>query len=61
MQLLIDRVIVTDEDVEIRYAVSPSPGGPRYPLCHLRTDYLDGLSRESPAGVAPGAAVPNDG
>jgi site-specific DNA recombinase len=43
VELLIDRVIVTDEEVEIRYVIPTSPEGPHYPFCHLRTDYQDGL------------------
>ena len=43
VELLIDRVIFTDEEVEIRYVVPTSPEGPHQPFCHLRTDYLDGL------------------
>ena len=42
VELLIDRVIVNDEEVEIRYVVPTSPEGPHQPFCHLRTDYLDG-------------------
>jgi site-specific DNA recombinase len=45
VELLIDRVIVTDEEVEIRYVVPTSPEGPHQPFCHLRTDYLDGFPR----------------
>jgi site-specific DNA recombinase len=44
VELLIDRVIVTDEEVEIRYVVPTSPDGPHQPFCHLRTDYLPLLS-----------------
>ena len=40
VELLIDRVIVTDEEVEIRYVVPTSSEGPHQPFCHLRTDYL---------------------
>jgi site-specific DNA recombinase len=40
VELLIDRVIVTDEEVEIRYVIPISPEGPHQPFCHLRTDYL---------------------
>ena len=40
VELLIDRVIVTDEEVEIRYVIPTSPEGPHQPFCHLRTDYL---------------------
>jgi site-specific DNA recombinase len=40
VELLIDRVIVTNDDVEIRYVVPTSPDGPHRPFCQLRTDYL---------------------
>ena len=40
VDLLIDRVIVTEEEVEIRYVVPTSPDGPHQPFCQLRTDYL---------------------
>jgi site-specific DNA recombinase len=40
VELLIDRVIVTDEEVEIRYVVPTSPEEPHQPFCYLRTDYL---------------------
>jgi len=43
VELLIDQVVVTDEEVEIRYVVPTFPDGPHHPFCHLRTDYLDGL------------------
>jgi hypothetical protein len=33
-------VIVSDEEVEIRYVVPTSSDGPHQPFCHLRTDYL---------------------
>jgi site-specific DNA recombinase len=39
LELLIDRVVVTDETVEIRYAVPVGPEGEREPFCRLRTDY----------------------
>jgi site-specific DNA recombinase len=40
VELLIDRVIVTNEEVEIRYVIPTSPDGPHQPFCHLRSDYL---------------------
>lgn len=40
VELLIDRVVVTHEEVEIRYVVPTSPEGTHTPFCHLRTDYL---------------------
>ena len=39
MELLIDRVVVTDEHVEIRYVMPTRPEGPHTPFCHLYTDY----------------------
>jgi site-specific DNA recombinase len=41
VELLIDRVIVDDEKVEIRYVIPTSPSGENTRFCHLRTDYLD--------------------
>jgi site-specific DNA recombinase len=40
-ELLIDRVVVTDGDVEIRYVLPTSPDGPHTPFCQLRKDHLD--------------------
>jgi site-specific DNA recombinase len=40
VELLIDRVIVTDDKVEIRYVVPTSPASENVRFCHLRTDYL---------------------
>jgi site-specific DNA recombinase len=40
VELLIDRVIVTDGQVEIRYVVPTGPKGETTPFCHLRLDYL---------------------
>ena len=40
VELLIDRVIVTDGDVEIRYVLPTSPGGESLRFCHLRSDYF---------------------
>jgi site-specific DNA recombinase len=40
VELLIDRVIVTDDQVEIRYVVPTGPKGETTPFCHLRLDYL---------------------
>jgi len=41
VELLIDRVIVNDSQVEIRYVVPTGPKGETTPFCHLRLDYLD--------------------
>ena len=40
IELLIDRVIVADGAVEIRYVVPTSPKGEVVPFCHLRLDYF---------------------
>ena len=40
-ELLIDRVIVTGDQVEIRYVLPTSPDGPHTPFCQLRKDHLD--------------------
>lgn len=39
VELLIDRVIVTDEQVEIRYVVPTRPECSHVPFSHLRSDY----------------------
>ena len=36
VELLIDRVVVTDDDVEIRYVIPISPRGEHTRFCHLR-------------------------
>jgi site-specific DNA recombinase len=40
VELLIDRVIVDDHKVEIRYVIPTAPAGEQMPFCHLRKDYL---------------------
>jgi len=40
LELLVDRVIVTDGEVEIRYALPTGPDGERHPFWRLRTDHL---------------------
>src|SRR4029453_13141478 len=41
VELLLDRVVVTDGEVEIRYVLPTSPDGPHPPYCQLRKDHLD--------------------
>ena len=41
VELLIDRVIVTNEEVEIRYVIPTSPSSEQVRFCHLRLDYFD--------------------
>jgi site-specific DNA recombinase len=40
VELLIDRVVVTDGKVEIRYVIPTTPGSTKTRFCHLRTDYF---------------------
>jgi site-specific DNA recombinase len=39
VELLVDRVVVTENRVEIRYAIPTQSEGSNIPFCHLRTDY----------------------
>jgi site-specific DNA recombinase len=40
VELLIDRVVVTNYEVEIRYVIPTSPNGEHTRFCHLRKDYF---------------------
>ncbi len=40
VELLIDRVIVTMDEVEIRYVIPTSPRSEHIRFCHLHTDYF---------------------
>lgn len=40
VELLIDRVIVANGDVEIRYVIPTSPSSEHVRFCHLRSDYF---------------------
>jgi site-specific DNA recombinase len=40
VELLIDRVVVTDEEVEIRYVIPTSRKSEALRFCHLRSDYF---------------------
>jgi site-specific DNA recombinase len=40
VELLVDRVVVTDAEVEIRYVVPIDHNGEHTRFCHLRTDYF---------------------
>jgi site-specific DNA recombinase len=40
VKLLVDRIIVTDEEVEIRYVIPTSSESEHIRFCHLRLDYL---------------------
>ena len=56
VELLIDRVIVTDDEVEIRYVIPTDPGSENTRFCHLRTDYYGGVEHgeEGREVLAPG-------
>jgi site-specific DNA recombinase len=52
VELLIDRVVVTNGDVEIRYVFPLTPASEHVRFCHLRTDYFDErpLAEQEPVG-----------
>jgi hypothetical protein len=50
LELLVDRVIVTDGEVEIRYVVPTGPDGERHPFCRSQTDHLHRFRRWSVRG-----------
>lgn len=57
IELLVDRVIVTNGDVEIRYVIPTSPASVHVRFSHLRTNYLHRLPRRPLVWQqAPGAA-----
>jgi site-specific DNA recombinase len=60
-ELLIDRVIVTDGEVEIRYVLPTAPGGPHRPFCQLRKDHLLPPPRGQPPADLPGREVGTGG
>lgn len=41
LELLVDRVVVANGAVEVRYVVPTGPDGEREPFCRLRSDYRD--------------------
>ncbi|HSK36232.1 MAG TPA: recombinase family protein, partial [Actinomycetota bacterium] len=43
VELLIDRVVVADGQVEIRYVIPTTPASTKTRFCHLRTDYFHPL------------------
>ena len=55
VELLTDRVLVTDGQVEIRYVVPLSPDSERVRFCHLRKDYFDPVA--PPVGLAVKARI----
>jgi site-specific DNA recombinase len=60
LELLVDRVIVTDGEVEIRYAFPTGPDGEREPFCRLRTDYRErGQDPQDRCGHPQGSCRPH--
>jgi site-specific DNA recombinase len=47
VELLIDRVIVTDDEVEIRYVIPTHARGETTHFCHLRLDYFHSLPQQA--------------
>ena len=41
IELLVDRVVGSDQEVEIRYVIPTSPKREQMRFCHLRLDYFD--------------------
>ena len=41
VELLVDRVLVAEDEVEIRYVVPAHPNSEKVRSCHLRKDYFD--------------------
>jgi site-specific DNA recombinase len=54
VELLIDRVVVTDGRVEIRYVIPTTPGSTKTRFCHLRTDYFHHVALPVADPVEPG-------
>jgi site-specific DNA recombinase len=53
VELLVDRVVVTDGDVEIRYVIPTSQSSEQVRFCHLRTDYFRHPDLICMGGLAP--------
>jgi site-specific DNA recombinase len=53
VELLIDRVVVTNGHVEIRYVIPTTPGSTQTRFCHLRTDYFDHVTAPVARTVKP--------
>jgi hypothetical protein len=51
VELLIDRVVVTDGQVEIRYVIPTTDHSTKTRFCHLRTDYFNLVALAIPVAV----------
>jgi len=58
IELLIDRVVVTNEEVEIRYVIPTSPNSEHVRFCHLRSNYFQ-IERNQPVANAVFLALPS--
>jgi site-specific DNA recombinase len=54
VELLIDRVVVTDGQVEIRYVIPTTDHNTKTRFCHLRTDYFHPVTLAIPPAVKAG-------
>jgi hypothetical protein len=52
IELLVDRVVVTNDDVEIRYVIPTTAASEHVRFCHLRADYPRDAQRAWAEGVA---------
>ncbi|MGI9069886.1 MAG: recombinase family protein [Bryobacteraceae bacterium] len=43
VELLVDRVVVSNDEIEVRYVVPTHPRGETTRFCHLRKDYFDDI------------------
>ena len=61
VELLVDRVIVKNENVEIRYVIPTSPAGEHVRFCHLRKDYFSAIigTRDGWIGIESTEARPS--
>src|ERR1700693_1278907 len=53
VELLIDRVVVTEEEVEIRYVIPTSSRSEHIRFCHLRLDYFNQPPMPIPVHALP--------
>jgi site-specific DNA recombinase len=57
VELLIDRVVVTDGHVEIRYVIPTTDHSTKTRFCHLRTDYFDHVAVPVAHRIHPGRSA----
>jgi site-specific DNA recombinase len=57
VKLVIDRIVVRDEEVEIRYVIPTSPQGEHTQFYHLRSDYCRTLPSDLRGGMSAGLSA----